>query len=108
MKYANRLSNKELKEIYNLFIGTDCKINELHIIRDDESIGLEGYIEIPEYEEERLKENPDARIILDDNYEITDYFVKIYSHSGDCTKDYRKYMYKKFGNKYAKDYLFNN
>ena len=27
---------------------------------------------------------------------------------GDCTPEYRKWMYKKFGNEYAKDYLFND
>ena len=68
-------------------------------------VSFEGVIEIPEYEEELLKENPHATIVTDDNYEITDYDVKEYHHSGDCTPDYRKWMYKKFGNEYAVDYL---
>lgn len=105
MKYADKLSDEELKEIYQLFTDSDAKINELHITRSDNSIGLEGSIEIPEYEEEILKENPNATLIIDDDYEIDDFNVKVYHHSGNVTKEYREYMYKKFGNEYAKDYL---
>ena len=107
MKYANRLTDEELREVYGLFIDSDGKINELNITRDECSIGLEGYVEIPEFEEERLKEDSNATIIIDDDYEITDYDVKVYHHSGNCTPDYRKWMYNKFGDEYARDYLFN-
>lgn len=65
-------------------------------------------MEIPEFEEERLAEDPNAVIILDDDYELTDFDVKVYHHSGDCTSEYRKYMYEKFGDEYARDYLFNS
>ena len=105
MKYADKLTDKELKELYQLFTDSDATIKELNITKDVRSISLEGVIEIPEYEEELLKENPHATIVTDDNYEITDYDVKEYHHSGDCTPDYRKWMYKKFGNEYAVDYL---
>lgn len=108
MKYANKLTNEELRELYNMFTDSDAKINELNITRDEQSIGLEGYVEIPEWEEEILKDNPNATVIIDDDYEITDYDVKVYHHSGDCTPDYRKWMYKKFGDEYARDYLFND
>lgn len=107
MKYANRLTDEELREVYGLFIDSDGKINELNIIRDEHSIGLEGYVEIPEFEEDRLKEDANATLIIDDDYEITDYDVKVYHHSGNCTLDYRKWMYNKFGDEYARDYLFN-
>lgn len=107
MKYANRLTDEELREVYGLFIDSDGKIKELNITRDEYSIRLEGYIEIPEFEEERLKEDANATLIIDDDYEITDYDVKVYHHSGNCTPDYRKWMYNKFGDKYARDYLFN-
>lgn len=107
MKYANRLTDEELREVYGLFIDSDGKIKELNIIRDEHSIGLEGYVEIPEFEEDRLKEDANATLIIDDDYEITDYDVKVYHHSGNCTPDYRKWMYNKFGDKYARDYLFN-
>ena len=105
MKYANKLTDEELKELYQLFTDSDATIKELNITRDDCSIGLEGVIGIPEYEEELLKENPNATIVIDDDYEITDYDVKEYHHSGDCTPDYRKWMYNKFGNEYVVDYL---
>lgn len=108
MKWASQLTDEELKEIYKLFIDADGKINELNIARDDRSIGLEGYVEIPEFEEERLAEDSNAVIIIDDDYELTDFDVKVYHHSGDCTSEYRKYMYEKFGDEYARDYLFNS
>ena len=107
MKYANKLTEEELRELYLLFVDDGATINELHIIKDDYSITLKGYIEIPEFDEEILKENPNATIVIDDDYELDDFDVKVYHHSGDVTKTYRKYMYKKFGNKYAKDYLLN-
>lgn len=105
MKYANRLTDKELKELYQLFTDSDATIKELTITRFDDSISLEGFIEIPEYDEELLKENPNATITIDDDYEIDDYNVKVFHHSGDRNLDYRKWMYKKFGNEYAVDYL---
>ena len=107
MKYANRLTDEELREVYGLFIDSDGKINELNITRDEYSIGLEGYVEIPEFEKDRLKEDANATLIIDDDYEITDYNVKEFHHSGDCTPDYRKWMYNTFGDEYARDYLFN-
>ena len=107
MKYANRLTDEELREVYGSFIDSDGKINELNITRDEYSIGLEGYVEIPEFEKDRLKEDANATLIIDDDYEITDYDVKVYHHSGNCTSDYRKWMYNKFGDEYARDYLFN-
>ena len=105
MKYANKLTEEELRELYLLFTDEGAKINELNIIKDDVSIALEGYIEIPEFEEEILKKNPNATFITDDDYELDDFNVKVYHHSGDVTKVYREYMYKKFGNEYAKEYL---
>ena len=105
MKYANKLTEEELRELYLLFTDEGAKINELNIIKDDVSIALEGCVEIPEFEEEILKENPNATLIIDDDYELDDFNVKVYHHSGDVTKEYREYMYKKFGNEYAKDSL---
>ena len=103
MKYANQLTDDELKDLYLLFTDSDAKVNELNITRDDDSICLKGYIEIPEWEEDR----PKAVVILDDDYEITDYDVTAYHHSGDCTLEYRKWMYQKFGDAYARDYLLS-
>lgn len=106
MKYANRLTDAELREVYELFIDSNGTINELDIIKNDHSIALEGYVEIPEFDEKILSENPNATLIIDDDYEITDFDVAVYHHSGECTSVYRRYMYEKFGNDYAKDYLF--
>lgn len=105
MKYANKLTEEELRELYLLFTDEGAKINELNIVKDDYSIALEGYVEIPEFDEEILKENPNATIVTDDDYELDDFYVKVYHHSGNVTKEYREYMYKKFGDEYAKDYL---
>lgn len=107
MKYANKLTHKELRELYQLFIGTDATIKELNITKDECSIALEGVIEFPEYDEEYLKDNPNATIITNDDYELNDFNVWVYHHSGYCTLDYRTWMYKRFGNDYARDYLLN-
>lgn len=105
MKYANRLTEEELRELYQLFTDSDATIKELNITKDDYSVGLEGLIEVLEFDEEYLKDNPNATIIMDDDYELTDFDVKVYHHSGDCTLDYRIWMYKKFGEEYARDFL---
>lgn len=100
MKYANRLTDEELREIYSLLTDSD-KINELNITRNENSIDLEGYIEI-------LEEDSNETLTVYDDYTIADYNVKVYQHSGYCTLDYRKWMYRKFGDEYARDYLLNN
>jgi len=105
MKYANRLTEEELRELYQLFTDSDATIKELNITKDDYSVGLEGVIEFPEFDEEYLKGNPNATITTDDDYELTDFEVKVYHHSGNCTPNYRMWMYKKFGDEYARDYL---
>lgn len=66
MKYANKLTHKELRELYQLFTDSDATIKELNITKDEYSIGLEGVIEFPEYDEEYLKDNPNATISTDD------------------------------------------
>ncbi len=107
MKDADKLTDDELRELYLLFTDDGATINELTITRDVYSIGLEGFVEVPEYDKEILKDNPNATIIIDDDYELNDFNVKVYQHSGNATKAYREYMYKKFGNEYAKDYLLS-
>jgi hypothetical protein len=102
MKYVTQLSDEELTEIYKMFMGEGADFVSLDITRFDDSISLDGYIKIPDDEEEA--EN--GMIEVEDNYEITDYNVKVYCHSGYVTKEFREFMYKKFGDEYAKDYLF--
>ena len=105
MKYANQLTEEELRELYEILTDSDAIIKSFKIEKSDISISLLGNIEIPEYEEEILKEDPNATIIIDDEYEILDYDVILHHRGGNVTNDYRKWMYKKFGNEYAKDFL---
>lgn len=107
LRYANQLSDGQLKEIYQSFLCEDDKIVLLDISRYDDEICLDGKIEIPEFEDEYLAENPDATIIADNDYALSDYDVHIYHHSRDLTPIYRKYMLEKFGVDYAVDYLIN-
>ena len=58
-------------------------------------------------EEEYLKVNPHATLVVDNDYVLSDYNVKIYHHSGNLNEIYRKYMLKTFGADYALDFLFN-
>ena len=104
LKYANRLTDEQLKEIYQLFLCEDDKIILLDISRYDDEICLDGKIEI---EEEYLKVNPHATLVVDNDYVLSDYNVKIYHHSGNLNEIYRKYMLKTFGADYALDFLFN-
>lgn len=107
LEYANMLTDEELKEIYQLFLCEDERIVCLDISRYDDEIILAGKIEIPEFDEEYLSENPDSTIITDNDYALSDYKVKVYHHSGSCKAIYRKYMLEKFGTDYAVDYLIN-
>lgn len=101
MKYANRLTDDDLMELYKIFAGDGAEIVSLDITRSKNGIALEGFIKIPDDEEG----SEDGMIEVDDDYEITDFDVRIYHHSGNLTKEYRTFMYKRFGNEYAKDYL---
>lgn len=47
LKYANKLNDEELKEIYQLFLCKDERLVCLDISRYDDEICLEGKIEIP-------------------------------------------------------------
>lgn len=107
LKYVNRLTDEELKEIYQLFLCEDEKIVSLNIFRYDDEICLEGRVQFPEYEEEYLDENPDAVIVVDNDFDLSDYNVRNYHLSGNCNSIYRKYMLGKFGEDYAVNYLLN-
>ena len=94
--------NMQITDLYKLFLGKDDEFVDLTITKDETSIALEGHIRIPDDEEDAI----DGMIEIDEDYEITDYNIKAFHHSGNMTKLFREFMYKKFGNKYAKDYLF--
>lgn len=108
LEYANQLTDEQLKEIYQLFLCEDERLVYLDISRYDDEICLNGKIEIPEFDEEYLAENPDATIITDNDYALSDYYVSIYHHSGNLNEIYRKYMLKTFGTSYAIDFLFDH
>ena len=99
MKYADKLTDTELKEVFQSFMAGDEEFVSLEITRFDNDISLEGVVKFQD------DEMPDEMIEVEDSYELTDFNVRVYSHSGDVTKRYREYMYNKFGNEYAKDYL---
>lgn len=107
LKYANQLTDEQLKEIYQLFLCEDDRIIFLNISRYNDEICLNGKIEIPEFEDEYLKVNPHATSIVDNDYDLSDYNVKSYHTSGCFSEIYRKYMLERFGTDYAVDYLLN-
>lgn len=98
MKYISKLTEDEIFEIFKLCSG-DSVIKELKVVKGEYSIDLYGRIYIED------SENPDETIEIQDDYELTDFNVRVYDHSGNPTYDYRKWMYNKFGEEYAKDYL---
>ena len=72
LKYANQLTDEQLKEIYQLFLEDGDKILALDISRYDDKITLCGKIEISD-----LNDLPDEKIIIDNDYYLE---VNIYHH----------------------------
>lgn len=105
MKYVNQLTDEELKEIYSLFLCDGGKVVSVEITRYEDCIDLDGSVKEPDNDNQFDTE--DGYIEVEDNYSLTDYFVKTYNHSGGlyCQKEFRKWMYKKFKTKYAKEFL---
>lgn len=99
MKYANKLSDIELETLFKMFMGDDEEFVSLEITRFEDAIDLDGVIKFKD------EEYPYEMIEVDDCYELTDFSVKVYNHSGSCTHRYREYMYKKFGDEYARYFL---
>ena len=98
MKYASKLSDSELTEIFKLFMADDEEFVSIDISRCNIDISLEGIVKIPDEESGEMIE-------VEDYYEITDYNVRILTYLGNVTTTYREFMYKKFGEEYAKDFL---
>ena len=106
MKYLSKLTDAELTEIYKSFMTSTDKFVDLIITREENSITLEGHIRIPEEDKEYADE--EGYCLIDEDYEITDYNVTAYHHSGNMDYKFREYLYEKFGVEYAKDFLFMN
>lgn len=103
MKYLNKLTDTEITDIFKSFMATDAEFVSLDIDRYEDSVELNGVVKEPDFE------NPEEMMELEESYSLDDYNVKAYDHSGgyECQKNYRKYMYKKFKTKYAKEYFLN-
>lgn len=99
MEFADRLTNKELRSLYQKFADAR-KIVRLDISRDENCINLDGVVEV-------LVDDGDT-IRTQDCYTLTDFYVLAHNHDGDMlvTRIHREYMYERFGNEYAKAYLF--
>lgn len=103
MKWVSELTDDELKEMYELLLNNEGKIADMRISRDDCDITLEGHIRIPEEYENDV-------CIIDRDYILTDFYVRtgyLNDNNKGLSEIFREYMYKKFGDEYAKDYLFN-
>lgn len=92
MKWASKLTDNELREVYRL-LSHDKDESNLHISKCECEIFLEC----------RIDDTYDT-YVLTDFYVRTDY---LNDNNKGLSEVFREYMYKKFGNEYAKDYLFN-
>ncbi len=103
MKWTSKLTDDELREMYELLLNNEGKVADMLITRRDCETFLEGRICIPEEYEN------DARII-DRDYILTDFYVRtgyLNDNNKDLSEIFRKYMLQKLGDEYAKDYLLN-
>ena len=103
MKWTSKLTDDELREMYELLLHNEGKIVDIHISKGDCETFLEGHICIPEEYENDVR-------IIDRVYILTDFYVRtgyLNDNNKDLSEIFREYMYKKFGDEYAKDYLFN-
>ena len=106
MKYVNQLTDEELTEIYKSFMCDEDKFVDLKITRYSHFISLEGHIRIPEDKEEYADE--EGYCLIDEDYAIDDYTVMAFHHGGNMNKGFRKFMYEKFGIKYAEEFLLGH
>lgn len=106
MKYLDQLTDKELENYYKSnLLEKEAKIKEIKITRTRTEVELYAVVEVPEFEED-LKAEQDTTE-LEDLITFTDYEVIEGRIQRKATKEYRKYMYQKFGIQYAEDFLFS-
>ena len=106
MKYVSQLTDEELTEIYKSFMCDEDKFVDLSITRFDDEIVLEGHIRIPEEDKEYADE--DGYCEIEEDYSITDYQAKAFYHDENMSKRLREFLYKKFGIKYAEEFLLEH
>ena len=107
MKYVNKLTDEELRNLFDTFIG-DAEIVELNITKGDNKVRLNGIIRMPDPYGDG--DETDDIIETDEQYEVDDYgvFSDKYHDAKDAsrlTKELRTALYAKFGEEYAKYYL---
>lgn len=106
MKYLDQLTDKEIENYYkNSLLEPEGKVKEIKITRTRTEVELYAIVEVPEFEEE-LKEVQETTEI-EDLITLTDYEVIEGRIQRKATKEYRKYMYEKYGKQYAEDFLFS-
>lgn len=106
MKYLDQLTDKEIENYYkSKLLEPEGKVKEIKITRTRTEVELYAVVEVPEFEEE-LKSEQDTTE-LEDLITLTDYEVIEGRIQRKATKEYRKYMYEKFGSPYAEDFLFS-
>ena len=108
MKYINKLTDEELRKLFGAFVG-DAEVVSLKVIRNAEKIHLDGVIRIADPYGEGKK--TDDIVEVDERYEVDDYEFTPNDWYDDedilsATEKLRKTLYAKFGEAYAKDYLF--
>lgn len=81
----------------------DVELISIKIIRDESCIHIQSRISF--FDEDISEEIED-----DDDYEFRDYNIKSFNSnsSSDMLRNYREYLFKKFRNQYAVDYLLMN
>lgn len=106
MKYINQLTDKEIVEYYkNNLLEPEGRIKETKVTRTKTDIELYTITEVPEFEEELKSEQETTEI--EDLITFTDYEVIEGKIQRKATKEYRKFMYERFGKQYAEDFLFS-
>ena len=119
-KYIDLVENiwgedEDFAEALFSMLGEDEKLFE-RVVKEDLSFNrytcdvstwgdlLETIIQDPCFEDEEYADE-DGYCKIDEDYSITDYNVQAFHHSGDMSKELRKFLYKKFGIQYAEDFL---
>lgn len=106
MKYLDQLTDEEVIEYYkNNLLEKEAKIKSINIKRTRIELELYAIVEVPEFEEDLKAEQETTE--LEDLITFTDYEVIEGRIQRKATKEYRKFMNKKFGKRYAEDFLFS-
>lgn len=106
MKYLDQLTDKEIENYYKTkLLEPEAKIQDIKITRTRTEVELYAVVEVPEFEEELKDENETTE--LEDLITFTDYEVIEGRIQRKATKEYRKFMYEKYGKQYAEDFLFS-